>query len=124
MKNIKHLLMVLTIIIIASACGLNGPEKDLDPAQARGKSLFTQYCAACHDDTGDSIIVGPSLTHIATTGGTRTAGIDAATYIEQSLLDPDAYFVEGFDDLMPKTFNNMLAEEEIDSLISYLLSLK
>ena len=113
-----------SLLIVLTSCGLNGPTEGLNPIQTRGKTIFNQYCAACHDNQGDIIIVGPPLSHIATSGGDRVAGINAETYIRQSLLEPDAFFVDGFDDLMPKTFNDILAQEEIDSLIEFLLTLK
>ena len=124
MSKFKVLLFCFSLLIAVTSCGLNGPTEGLNQIQARGKTIFDQYCAACHDSQGENIIVGPPLSHIASSGGERVVGINAETYIRQSLIEPDAYFVEGFDDLMPKTFNDILAQEEIDALIEFLLTLK
>ncbi len=124
MSKFKVFIFYVGLLIVLSSCGLNGPTEGLNPIQTRGLTIFNQYCAACHDNQGDTIIVGPPLSHIATFGGDRVSGKNAETYIRQSLIEPDAYFVDGFDDLMPKTFNDILAQEEIESLIEYLLTLK
>jgi hypothetical protein len=70
------------------------------------------------------VIVGPSLGGIASTAGSRVEGLDAQQYIEQSLLTPDAYVVEGYTDLMPKDFGRKLSGEELDAVVSYLLTLE
>ncbi len=124
MGKSKTIFILAIIIFILSACVSNVPDENLEQVEARGKNLFAQYCAACHDFQGDAIIVGPSLSQIATIAETRVSGKDAKTYIEESFLYPDVFIVEGFDDLMPATFSNLLAQEEIDSLMAYLLTLK
>ncbi len=124
MSRHKKYLFTIIFLFFLSACSLIGSEDNQDPSIARGKNLFLQYCSACHDIGEDSTKTGPSLVHIATDAKNRVAGMDGKTYIEQSVLSPNEYLVEGFDDLMPKTFNNLLAQEEIDFLIAYLLSLE
>lgn len=49
--------------------------------------------------------------------------MDARAYIEQFILDPAAYVVPGFDDLMPKTWGRVLNSEELDALIAFLFTL-
>jgi mono/diheme cytochrome c family protein len=128
MVNKKALwtLIALAAIMALSACGpsQSTPDDTLSPEEAKGKQLFTQYCAACHDTANDLVVVGPSLVGIASHADEREPGKDASTYLVESITNPDAYIVQEFDDLMPKTFAKTLTEEEIDSLVAFLLTLK
>jgi hypothetical protein len=54
---------------------------------------------------------------------TRIAGTSAEDYIRQSILDPSAFVVPGFqDNIMPTTFGQQLSQTDIDNLIAYLLT--
>jgi mono/diheme cytochrome c family protein len=129
MVNNKKFLFAFTLLaLLLVACGTSGgvdPQATpLSAEEAQGKYTFQQHCAACHSNIGDVTIVGPSLAGIATRAETRIPGMDARAYIEESILAPDAFINEGFDDLMPKTFGRILSGEELDALIAYLLTLK
>jgi nitric oxide reductase subunit C len=91
---------------------------------AAGGKLFQRHCASCHTLEPDVVIVGPSLAGIAGRAGERTAGLDARQYIQTSVLRPDAYVVEGFDNLMPSSLAKDLTGEELDTLTAYLLTLE
>jgi cytochrome c2 len=125
-KSVLQTLITLLTVLALSACSSaqTAAEDTLDPEVAKGKQVFRQYCAACHDTANDLVIVGPSLVGIASRAGEREPGKDAATYIEESIMTPEAYIVEEYDDLMPKTFATTLSSEEFDSLIAYLMTLK
>jgi len=102
---------------------LPGPLSD-DPV-VRGKSLFNREgCAACH--TIDGISAGtacPDLTHIATVGATRVGGSTAQDYIHQSILEPSAFVVEGFQDgVMPQDFSQKLSESQLEDLMAFLMA--
>src|SRR3989304_872699 len=65
---------------------------------------------------------------VATRAATRVAGLTAEEYIRQSILDPNAYVVEGFADengesVMPNNFGETLSEEQISDLAAFLLTL-
>jgi hypothetical protein len=68
--------------------------------------------------------MGPSLAGIAITADQRTIGLTGRDYIEQSILAPSANLVEGFEDLMPQTFGQILTPDELDALISFLYVLE
>lgn len=89
-----------------------------------GKTVFQQHCASCHSNVPDQIIVGPSLFGVAQRAASRVAGQDAQTYLLTSVMRPNAYVVDGFDNLMPESFAKSLTGEEIDAVIAYLLTLK
>jgi hypothetical protein len=67
--------------------------------------------------------VGPSLDGIGTRAASAVEGLDAASYIEQSVLDPEAHIVEGFPSgVMPPNFGERLTAEELQALVDYLLA--
>ena len=37
-------------------------------------------------------------------------------------MEPGAHLVEGFNDIMPKTYGDQYSDEEIDDLIAYILA--
>jgi cytochrome c oxidase subunit 2 len=92
---------------------------------AAGAALFAQRaCATCHQAQHGSL--GPSLVGlygqpvVLTDGRTITAD-DA--YLRESILNPQAKIVEGYQPMMP-TFQGQLDEEQILQLIQYIKSLK
>ncbi len=113
-RNLAILLLALPLFV--AACSSSG-------STSNGQQLFTLYCASCHATSGDAVIVGPSLAGIAPRAQTRVAGMDADAYIRQSILQPSAFVVPGFDDLMPKTWAQVLSDEELDALVTFLLTL-
>ncbi|MEK9675805.1 MAG: cytochrome c oxidase subunit II [Chloroflexota bacterium] len=86
-----------------------------------GEVVFTTNCASCHS-TGTADIVGPGLGGIADRAASRVAGLDAATYIRQSIVNPGAYVVDGYPAVMPGW--SQLGEAKIDALVDYLMTLK
>ncbi len=90
----------------------------------QGERLFSQHCASCHATEPETVIVGPSLAGIASQAETRVDGLTAQEYIELSIVRPDAYLVEGFDNVMPANLGKRLTGEELDALVAYLLTLE
>jgi nitric oxide reductase subunit C len=105
----------------------------------RGAQLFARLpCASCHDITkpfpgGD---LCPNLGNIGTEAARivrlseyRGKARDAAGYIRESIVDPNAYLVPGAayrtaegQSVMPKDFGKTLAPSELDDLVAYLLT--
>jgi cytochrome c oxidase subunit 2 len=89
-----------------------------------GERMFTQLrCDGCH--RADSTGRGPSLDNVfgrtvALTGG-QTVVADQA-YLRESILNPRAKLVAGFDPVMP-TFQGQVSEEQVMQLIAYIRSL-
>lgn len=80
---------------------------------ANGENQFTGLgCSACHS-TGNETIIGPGLS------GIKSKGDD---YIRESITNPAAIIVEGFQDLMPKSYAD-LNESDLVDLVSYLNTL-
>jgi len=97
-----------------------------DPAA--GEQVFATAspltCSTCHSIDGTSGL-GPSLQGIGTTAGARVPGLSAGEYITQSIIDPDAFVVDGFPSgLMPQTFRESLTDQQLADVISYLLTIE
>ncbi|MBN1665988.1 MAG: c-type cytochrome [Anaerolineales bacterium] len=95
-----------------------------DDPLVRGQAIYeTSGCGGCHAIDGLSVgAVGPALTNIATVAGTRIEGLSAEEYIRQSIVNPEAYLVEGYDNLMLKTFADTLSDQQLEDLIAFLLA--
>lgn len=96
-----------------------------DPVQL-GQKLVSQYCASCHSLDG-SKKVGPTFLgifgrEVTFTDGT-TATVDEA-YIRESIRNPQAKVVEGFQPIMPPFGEDRLSDEEIDAIIAFLKTLE
>jgi cytochrome c oxidase subunit 2 len=90
-----------------------------------GKQLYTsRRCVTCHNLDG-TINVGPSFLGIYgepanLKGGVKT--IVDENYIRESILEPEAKVVDGFEPVMP-TYQGLLKPRDIDALIAYIKSL-
>jgi cytochrome c oxidase subunit 2 len=89
-----------------------------------GRQLFAQHgCQTCHLDNGGG--VGPQLAGIigneVLLAGGETAKVDDA-YIRESILNPLAKVVHGYQPVMP-TFTGRLSEEEMLALVTYIKSM-
>lgn len=118
---------MLLVVMALAACSAEAeppPPPTLSPQLAAGQKVFVAHCGACHSTSAGTVIVGPSLANIATTGATRVDGLDARAYVYTSILQPSVYLVEGFDDLMPQDLAKKLTGEELDSVVAYVLGLE
>lgn len=97
----------------------------LPPAEA-GALLFKKNCASCHTVDG-KLSVGPPLN---AKYGTQEKLADGSSvtvddnYIRESILDPDAKVVDGFQGVSMTSFANQFSDDEISYLISYIKSIK
>jgi nitric oxide reductase subunit C len=123
----KFLASLSILPFFMTACSnAPGPQAtpSLSPIEQEGLRLFILNCATCHANVPDSVIVGPSLSGVASRAGQRVEGMDARTYLQTSILNPAAFIVAGFPDSMPKDLGKQLTGEEFDAILAYLLTLK
>ncbi len=113
------------VITIVSACGGDGgdeqPTPD-DPLAAEGQRVFDRNCANCHSFDEGKVMVGPSLDGIASRAPTRIDGLNASEYLDLAITNPSTYQVDGFNDLMPSNFQQLLSSSEIEAVIAFLLT--
>ena len=90
-----------------------------------GLTVFVNAgCTACH--TIDSVPeavgeIGPNLSAVASTAGSRVNGLTAEQYLRQSVMEPSEFLVEDYDNLMPAGL--VPDQADFDNLIAYLLTL-
>lgn len=125
---------LLSMALLSSCGGAAG-----DPE--RGRQLYLQQtigasgapgCITCHSLEEGRVLVGPSHARVArraaqvvSDGSYQGSGQTAADYLRESILDPDAYVVPGFDaNLMYENYREALTDEQIDDLVAYLLTLE
>ncbi len=135
MKRKYLFIVALGVAVALAACG--GEEK-IDPLEIgdpewgreiyeNGGGLFSNDhgCASCHSLdglVGGQAGWGPSFQGISERAGERVPGMSAVDYLRQSILDPSAYVVEGFDDYMLKSLRFFLGEEDVDALVAFMLT--
>lgn len=123
----------LSMAVLLTACGgtdTSGPEPT--GAARSGEELFSQRilgsnagCITCHSLDPDTRLVGPSIAGVAARAGSRVPGLRAEDYLRQSIVEPSAFVVDGFEDgKMPADWEEMLSPEEVEALVAYLLTLQ
>jgi mono/diheme cytochrome c family protein len=119
---VRVALMCAAVSLLASACGQ--PVARTDPV-ARGRSLYGVVgCTTCHEPNSYGGSTGPRLDHIGSIAATRRAGMTAEEYIRESILDPLAYEVPGYEGFLSRRFDEALSVRDLDDLVAYLVSLK
>jgi cytochrome c oxidase subunit II len=77
-------------------------------------------CSACHTfkPAGSKATTGPDLDTLA--ANARRAGKPLAAFIQQSIVDPNAYIEKGYQPgIMPTTFKT-LPKDQLDALVQFL----
>jgi cytochrome c oxidase subunit 2 len=124
--GMKHSGMIGSVIVMEPAAfqaWLAGGAATGSMADA-GQKLFTDLaCVTCHRE--DSTGRGPTLRGLfASTVKLQTGSTVKAdeNYIRESILNPQAKIVEGYQPLMP-TFQGLVSEEQLMQLTAYVKSL-
>lgn len=107
-------------------------DREVVVAADAGRELFESKtrdarsgCVICHSLEADRTLVGPSLAGIADVAGSRVPGLDAEAYLRQSLVEPDAYVVDGFPSgQMLPDLADTLTPAQIDQLVAFMLTLE
>ncbi len=121
-----HAGMIGTIIVMEPAqyeTWLSGGAST-ESLASQGEKLFAQLgCNTCHRN--DALARGPNLNNLfgqpvkLSDGSTVTAD---EGYIRESILDPAAKIVQGFQNIMP-SFKGQISEEQLTQLVEYVKSL-
>jgi nitric oxide reductase subunit C len=120
--------------------GAPPPTPASDAPVELGRAAFNATppgCSACHSIAPGVNIVGPTVAGIATTaaarlraGDYRGEAKDAAGYIRESIVEPNAHvltgptYAAGGRSLMPGDYGQTLKPEQVDQIVAYLLTLK
>jgi hypothetical protein len=92
--------------------------------------ILNAGCSVCHviGDIGEAHKVGPDLSAIGFEAGGRVAGMSAAEYIHQSIVEPNAYLAPlcpngpCLPNIMPRDYSSRLSDEQLDTLVAFLLT--
>lgn len=94
--------------------------------------ILNAGCGACHHigERGETHRVGPSLNNIGSIAGTRVPGQSADEYLYNSIIYPNIHISPDcptgpcLPNIMPGTYFLTLSDEQINTLVSYLLTLR
>jgi nitric oxide reductase subunit C len=102
-----------------------GPEPPATEPVARGRQVYRALgCASCHEPNLFGQRVGSPLERVGALAETRRPGMSAEAYLRESIVDPGAYLVPGYQDSMPRGLGRDLSPTDLDALVAYLSSLR
>jgi mono/diheme cytochrome c family protein len=80
-------------------------------------------CASCHtlSKADASGTVGPNLNQLAQAAAQREKGKSAQQYVQESIVDPEAFTVEGFQRGAMPTFKGQVTDKQLKTLTDFLL---
>jgi mono/diheme cytochrome c family protein len=106
------------------ASGAGAPPAGGAAGGGRGAQLFAQSgCAGCHQVGGQGGTIGPSLNAIGADAANRVPGKSAEDYIRESITNPGAHVVQGYQAGLMPSFGS-LPQADIDALVQFLAEQK
>jgi cytochrome c oxidase subunit 2 len=95
--------------------------------EARGELLAKTNCISCHSVTAAALPIAPSWFGLFGSTSVFEDGssvvVDEA-YLQESIVNPLAKVVQGYQPVMPATYGSLLSESEIADIIAYIKTLK
>jgi cytochrome c2 len=92
---------------------------------AAGQQVYqgTGGCTACHSLEANVTLVGPSFDGMSGRAATRKPDYSADAYLYESITNPNAFVVEGFQGgVMPQTFKDILSPQQLADVIAFVKS--
>jgi cytochrome c oxidase subunit 2 len=125
--GLGHSLMRTVAIVMPAKqfdAWLHGRTKAITgPPVSAGKAVFANNgCGSCHtlQAAGTKATVGPDLDRLPAEA--QRAGKPLEKFIEESIVDPNAYVEMGYPrGVMPTTFGKALSKTQLDALVQYLV---
>ena len=89
---------------------------------AAGEALYSGLgCVACHSLDG-APGVGPSYVGLGERAANTIDGYSAEEYVRESIINPCAFVVEGFNCVMPQTYGDQLSPQDLADLVAFTLA--
>ena len=127
---------VMLVAVLISGCGGEGAFAGgetstpvLTTPQLTGEELFETFfgatgktCSGCHRLDDEDGPFAPTLKGVSVRAADRVEGLSDVEYLRQSIVDPEAFQVEGWPQGMPTNYAEVFSEHDIDRLIEFLLT--
>jgi mono/diheme cytochrome c family protein len=115
---------LVSLVLALAACGSDGGTAiELSPAGQAGRDVALRSgCASCHGNDGEGRVGPPFQGLFGSTVSLQDGSTVVAdeAYIVESIVDPDAKEVEGYNLPMPVT---NLSDDEIAQIVDYIREL-
>lgn len=126
-------MLIFLLLLFLSACGGNVPPTPEEIGNVeRGREIFEtgagitrEVCIWCHSLDGtiqNKSHLAPSLLGISELAGDRVSGLSAVEYLKESIVEPAAYVVEGYEPTMDIAYKYLFSEEDLNDLIAFMLT--
>lgn len=132
--------VLILILLLISGCTVETSELLYTIANAsepqaiagdavRGQDIFRHgingapACVSCHALEPGGFAIAPDLHGVAARAGERVEELAADEYLHQSIVDPHAFVVPGFRDMMYPSYAQVLNEADIQDLVAFLKTL-
>lgn len=83
-------------------------------------AISKYVCIACHQAGTNQL--APSWVGLAERAASERPPLTAAAYVYESIVDPGAFIVEGYNDVMPHDYRTRMSQQELADILAYLLS--
>jgi cytochrome c oxidase subunit 2 len=113
--------IVIVLMLMLAGCSnesATGTERGEELYKTGGASAIP--CATCHSLDG-SQLVGPSFEGLGERASSAVPDMSAEDYLRQSIKDPAAHLVDGYQDTMYKQYGDVLSENDIEALVAFLM---
>jgi len=137
--SVVYLPFLLLLLFLAACGGEEAGGVTGDPA--RGETLYRETnigpanapgCITCHSTEPGEVKAGPSHAGLATRAaeivndpGYTGQATTAEAYLRESIVEPNAYVVEGFvAGVMYQNYGEELSEQELADLVAFMMTLK
>jgi len=130
----RILLLGLFSSILLAACGSSAqatnrrndsPTGDIN----QGQELHTAYCVGCHSREQGKSSIGPPVVGLVSRSAETITSDDykgkaetPAGYIRESIMEPGTYVVPGYPDGLMPNYSNTLSQDDLENLVSYLMT--
>lgn len=116
----------MTDIYTGQVVEVAAPAEQTGPRTPQQLFFVDMACSGCHNidlpqTETEKGVVAPNMANLYETAGNTVPGEDAATFVHNSIVNPTAHTVAGYNPVMPANFAERMSPEEIDSLVQWIL---
>lgn len=115
-------LLFITMLFLAACASV--PSAAAPDPLAEGRRQYTIWCAGCHVTSADGPdALGPRLGAMIARAEANPAGIDAAAWLREAIVNPNSELAPGYQPgLMPDYYGERLSAAQIDAIVRFMLA--